>query len=197
MRHSVDAVITGINTVLQDDPQLTDRSGLPRRRPLLRVVLDSALRIPLDARLVRSAREDVLVFCAIAPTERQRTLEAMGVRVERVESVAPKPGAIPPGRNHAGRRGGVSLAAVLKRLGAMDLLAAMLESGAQLNGSALAGEFVDKITLFYAPVFLGPNAVPLLQEPISGTLLPEPPAIECIGQDVRVEAYLRNPWGES
>lgn len=201
MRHSVDAVMTGINTVLQDDPQLTDRSGLPRRRPLLRVVLDSGLRIPLDSKLVRSAQEDVLIFCAVAPTQKQRTLEALGVRVERLDAaVETSEGGfaiVSSGRREPIRRGGVSLKGVLKRLGELDILSVMLEAGGQLNASALSGGYVDKITLFYAPVFLGPGAVPLLQEPISGPILPAPPSIECIGPDVRVDACLRDPWGES
>jgi diaminohydroxyphosphoribosylaminopyrimidine deaminase/5-amino-6-(5-phosphoribosylamino)uracil reductase len=200
MRHSADALITGVNTVLQDDPHLTDRSGLPRRRPLLRVVLDSGLRTPLDSKLVRTAQEDLLIFCAVAPTQRQRTLEALGVHVERVdaaEAVADQFATGTGGKSQAVRRSGVSLKCVMKRLGEMDILSAMLEAGGQLNASALSGGHVDKLTLFYAPVFLGPGGVPLLQEPITRSLLPVPPAIECIDQDVRVDAYLRDPWGES
>lgn len=198
MRHSVDAVVTGINTVLQDNPRLTDRSGLPRRRPLLRVILDSALRIPLDAQLVRSVQQDVLIFCAIAPTQRQNALEAMGVRVERVEaSEAGQRGyaAGVPGRStETSRLGGVSLKQVFERLGELNILSVMLEAGGQLNSSALGGGHVDKLSLFYAPIFLGPGGVPLLQEEISGLVLPSQPVIECIGQDVRVDAYLRDPW---
>ncbi|MGA8109403.1 MAG: bifunctional diaminohydroxyphosphoribosylaminopyrimidine deaminase/5-amino-6-(5-phosphoribosylamino)uracil reductase RibD [Acidobacteriaceae bacterium] len=193
MRHDVDVVMTGINTVLEDDPMLTDRSNLPRRRPLLRVVLDSGLRIPLDSKLVRTAQEDLLIFCAVAPTQRQRTLEALGVRVERVEAVA----AVGGGRGKGAGRNGVSLGAVLRRLGEMEIVSAMLEAGGQVNSSALSGGHVDKITLFYAPLFLGPNAVPLLQEAIPGAALQLEPSIACLGQDVRVDAYLRNPWGEN
>jgi diaminohydroxyphosphoribosylaminopyrimidine deaminase/5-amino-6-(5-phosphoribosylamino)uracil reductase len=195
MRHDVDAVVTGINTVLEDDPMLTDRSGLPRRRPLLRVVLDSGLRIPLDSKLVRTAQEDLLIFCAVAPTQRQRTLEALGVRVERVEGVPAAAGS--SGGGKGARCGGVSLAAVLRRLGEMEMVSAMLEAGGQVNSSALKGGHVDKITLFYAPLFLGPNAVPLLQEAVPGAALPMEPTIACLGQDVRVDAWLRNPWGEN
>lgn len=191
MRHAADAVITGINTVLEDDPMLTDRSDLPRRRRLLRVVLDSGLRIPLDSKLVRTAQDDLLIFCGVAPTQRQRTLEALGVRVERVEGIARAVGH----GNHA-RSGGLSLSAVLRRLGEMEVLSAILEAGGQVNSSALSGEHVDKITLFYAPVFLGPNAVPMLQEGICAPAFVGEPEIARFGHDVRVEAYLRNPWGE-
>lgn len=199
MRHGIDAVMTGINTVLQDDPQLTDRSGLPRRRPLMRVVLDSGLRIPLDSKLVKSVQDDLLIFCAVAPTQRQHMLEALGVRVERVESETMNGGFTngSPGWNETARRSGLSLKDVLKRLGELQILSAMLEAGGQLNASALSGGYVDKISLFYAPLFLGPGATPLLQEAIDGPLLSEPPVVDCVGQDVRVQAYLRNPWGES
>jgi diaminohydroxyphosphoribosylaminopyrimidine deaminase/5-amino-6-(5-phosphoribosylamino)uracil reductase len=196
MRHDMDAVITGINTVLEDDPMLTDRTGLPRRRPLLRVVLDSGLRIPLDSKLVRTAQEDLLIFCAVAPTQRQRTLEALGVRVERVEGVEVPRGAL-TGRAKGGRKSGVSLRAVLQRLGEMEILSVLLEAGGQMNSSALSGGLVDRMTLFYAPLFLGPEAVPLLQEPISIPGLHLAQESACVGQDLRVDAWLRNVWGES
>jgi diaminohydroxyphosphoribosylaminopyrimidine deaminase / 5-amino-6-(5-phosphoribosylamino)uracil reductase len=194
LRHSVDAVVTGVNTVLQDDPALTDRSNLPRRRSLIRVVLDSALRIPLDSKLVRTAKEDVIVFCAVAPTDRQRNLEAMGVRVERVDPETTASSM--PGRRIGDpmRRAGVSLSQVFRRLGDLQMLSVMLECGAQLNGSALVGKHVDKLTLFYAPVFLGPGGIPLMQEITSGPVVAKPPTIHSVGQDVRVDAYLRDPW---
>ena len=200
MRHAADAVITGINTVLQDDPQLTDRSGLPRRRPLLRVVLDSGLRIPLDSKLVRTAQDDLLIFCGVATTQRQQTLEALGVRVARIPAAEASisqfaTGTTGPAR--VDRRSGVSMKVVMKRLGEMGVLSAVLEAGGQLNASALQGGHVDKLALFYAPMFLGPDGVPLLQEGMLNPLLPVPPTMELVGQDVRIDAYLRNPWGES
>ena len=62
LRWQADAVMIGVDTVLADDPMLTDRSGLRRRRPLLRLVLDSALRMPLDCKMVNTAQSDVVVF---------------------------------------------------------------------------------------------------------------------------------------
>src|SRR5512143_1925043 len=66
LRHDSDAILTGVGTVLADDPLLTDRSGLPRCRPLLRIVLDSQLRIALDSRMVQSAADDLLVVTTSA-----------------------------------------------------------------------------------------------------------------------------------
>src|ERR1700686_4534822 len=79
LRHEADAMLTGIGTVLADDCLLTDRTGLPRSRPLLRIVLDSRLRLPLDSQMVRSAAHDVLVVgTSAAPADRRTALESRG-----------------------------------------------------------------------------------------------------------------------
>ena len=82
IRHNADAILTGIGTVLSDDCLLTDRTGLERSRPLLRIVADSTLRIPLDSRMIASANGDVAVITTSAASdERRRALEYRGVRV--------------------------------------------------------------------------------------------------------------------
>src|SRR5436309_4825114 len=90
LRHANDAIMVGVGTIVADDPLLTDRSGMPRRRPLLRVILDSQLRLPLTSRIVASARNDVVVICSMAEEKRRRELQARGVRVEQV-TLAPIP----------------------------------------------------------------------------------------------------------
>ena len=76
VRHFSDAILTGLGTVLEDDCLLTDRSGLPRSRPLLRIVLDSQLRIPLESKMITSAENDVMVVgTSAAPVERRKALE--------------------------------------------------------------------------------------------------------------------------
>jgi len=182
MRHASDALITGIGTVLADDPLLTDRSGLPRRRPLLRVVLDSHLRLPLDSRLVQTAKEDVLVFCVAPDAERRHALEASGVKVEPTENE--------PGADR------VSLAWVLRRLGEMEITSAMLEGGAQLNAAALNGH-ADKLSLFYSPIFLGPAAIPFVQASESIQIQPVRTRQRSFGRDRQLEAWLRDPWDKN
>src|SRR5712672_387791 len=87
MRHASDALLTGIGTILADDPLLTDRSGLPRRNRLLRVVLDSQLRLSSKARIVKTSDDDLLVFTA-APVKsgKARKLQNAGVEVVRAKT---------------------------------------------------------------------------------------------------------------
>src|SRR3981081_1266548 len=85
MRYASDSLLTGIGTVLADDPLLTDRSGLPRRKRLLRVILDTKLRLPPKSRIVQTADDDLLVFTA-APLDssKARKLQEKGVELMRV-----------------------------------------------------------------------------------------------------------------
>ena len=76
LRWQADAAMVGVDTVVADDPLLTDRSGNRRRRPLLRIVLDSALRMPLDSKLVATAHNDVLVFTVSKDEARTHELRA-------------------------------------------------------------------------------------------------------------------------
>src|SRR5271157_4887318 len=78
LRHQSDAILAGVGTVMADDPLLTDRSGLPRRRKLLRVIVDSYLRIPPASRVIQTADHDVLVLCSAGEEEPRRSLEAQG-----------------------------------------------------------------------------------------------------------------------
>ncbi len=147
LRHQSDALLTGIGTLLADDPLLTDRSGLPRRQPLLRVVLDAGLRLPLDSQLVRSAKEDVLVFTGEDVwMGKRRELESRGVEIIELKESG----------------GRLSLIAVLKKLAERQITSVLLEAGSHLNASALDADVVDKLWLFYAPKLLGADAVPFL-----------------------------------
>jgi diaminohydroxyphosphoribosylaminopyrimidine deaminase/5-amino-6-(5-phosphoribosylamino)uracil reductase len=140
LRHAHDAIITGIGTVLSDNPLLTDRSELPRARPLIRVVLDSTLRISPASKLVQSAREDLLIATTSAASpERRKALEAKGVEV----------------RSFDGPRGRVDIRDVISVLGERKCLSAMLEAGSMVNWAALECGAVDKVFLYYAPKILG------------------------------------------
>jgi len=190
-RHQSDAIMVGVGTVLADDPLLTDRSGCPRRRPLLRVILDSRLRLPLESRLVQSvtagatAKNDVLVFCSSPDGNKKVELESRGIRVELVSPASD---------------GRPDLQAILRRLGELEITSVMIEGGSRLNANALAAGVVDKVFLYYAPAILGAGSVPFasgasFREP------DEPPRLKHLhlhrfGEDVAVEGYLRDPYDE-
>lgn len=182
MRHEHDVLLTGINTVLADDPQMTDRTGLARRRPLLRVVLDAELRLPLDSKLVREANEDVVVFCGEAPAARVAALEARGVRVEPLRSRVP---------------GRVPMEDVLRRLAEMKMISVMIEAGGQVTASALQVGCVDKLVLYYAPVMLGNAGLSLMEKLEMQRLDVSRVAAAQLGQDVRWTGYVHDPWSEA
>jgi diaminohydroxyphosphoribosylaminopyrimidine deaminase / 5-amino-6-(5-phosphoribosylamino)uracil reductase len=182
LRHQNDAILVGVGTVMADDPLLTDRSGLPRRRKLLRVILDSYLRIPPASRVIQTAASDVLVLCSTAEDEPRQALEAKGIRVMQIS-----------GANAEGRP---DFRAIVQTLGEMEITSVLLEGGALVNGAALASGEVDKVFLYYATKILGGGAVPF----IAGEDLRGRP--QCVqhfelrrfGEDFALEGYLRDPY---
>jgi diaminohydroxyphosphoribosylaminopyrimidine deaminase/5-amino-6-(5-phosphoribosylamino)uracil reductase len=145
MRHASDAVLTGIGTILADDPLLTDRSGLSRRRRLLRVVLDSKLRLSTKSRIVATADDDLLVFTATAlKSAKAKNLQDAGVELVHAKS----------------RAGKLDLRAVIDELARRDILSVLLESGPKLNAAALSAKLVNKLVLFYASKLAGQFTVP-------------------------------------
>lgn len=188
-RHQSDAIMVGIGTVLADDPLLTDRSGNSRRRPLLRVILDSHLRLPLNSRLVQNVvrdavgESDVLVFCSSEDEKKKGELESRGIRVEQVPAAAD---------------GRPEIHAVLRRLGQLEVTSVMIEGGAAVNGTVLASGVVDKVFLYYAPQIMGDaESIPLATGPgFRGTLQVKNLQLHHFGEDFAVEGYLRDPYEE-
>lgn len=140
LRHTHDAILTGIGTVLGDDPMLTDRSGLARSRPFLRIVADTMLRLPLNSHLVESCQNDLMVVCgSIASAARRQALEERGVEVLVAD----------------GPNGRTDLTALVRLLGERRYLSLMIEAGSKLNWAALDSGIVDRIFFYYAPKILG------------------------------------------
>jgi diaminohydroxyphosphoribosylaminopyrimidine deaminase / 5-amino-6-(5-phosphoribosylamino)uracil reductase len=182
LRHQADALLTGIGTVLADDPRMSDRTGLPRRRKLLRAIVDSRLRMPLRSKLVKSAQGDVIVFTTQrADSPKARALVRAGVEVFQVRS----------------RGSHVDLHAVLHELGRRDILNVLLEAGAELNGAALQAGIVDKMILFYAPKIMGTGGVPMARIP--SRWFPKSPALKNLsltscGPDFVVQGYFHDVY---
>jgi diaminohydroxyphosphoribosylaminopyrimidine deaminase/5-amino-6-(5-phosphoribosylamino)uracil reductase len=190
LRHQNDALLVGAGTILSDNPLLTDRSGRPRRRPLLRVILDSRLRLPLDSRLVQSVANDrsndVLAFCSVVDEHKKSQLEDLGVRVETLP---------------AGQDSRPDLPTILRRLGELEITSVMIEGGATVNWTALATNVVDKVFLYYAPKILaGTGSIPFAAG--AGFLHMNHAAqvkhiqLHRFGEDFAVEGYLRDPYSD-
>ena len=180
VRHRHDAILTGIGTVLEDDPLMTDRSGLPRRRPLLRIVVDSLCRLPLESKLVESSSGDLVVATtSAAPASRREALEHRGVAVWVCDS--------PKGR--------VDLKAVIEAVGKREMLSVMIEAGSKLNWAALDAGLADKAMIYYAPKILGgmeslPLAGGVGRRSRSGAIQLRNLSLEMVGPDeFCVEAY--------
>jgi diaminohydroxyphosphoribosylaminopyrimidine deaminase/5-amino-6-(5-phosphoribosylamino)uracil reductase len=177
LRWQADAALTGVDTVLADDPLLTDRSGQKRRRPLLRVVLDSALRMPLDSKMVATAHDDLVVFTVSTDEARSRELRRRGVRVEVLPAEA----------------GRVPLDKVLDKLGEEQILTLLTETGTRLNTALLAAGLVDRIHLFVSPQIMGSDAVPAFRGMSSAIRMAEV-EVERYGNDLGLCSLLRDPW---
>ena len=177
LRWQADAALTGVDTVLADDPMLTDRSGLRRRRPLLRVVLDSALRMPVDSKMVASAKNDVVVFTVSKDEARIHELQSRGVRVEVLPAEA----------------GRVPLARVLNKLGEEGILTLLTETGTRLNTAMLDGGLVDRVHLFVSPQIMGSDAVPAFRGMAHAIRMAEV-EVERYDNDLGLSSLLKDPW---
>ena len=177
LRWAADATMVGVDTVLADDPWMTDRSGLRRRRPLLRIVLDSALRMPLDCKLVSTAQNDVVVFTVSHDEARAAELRNRGVRVEILDAEA----------------GRVPLDKVLLKLGEEGVLTLLTETGTRLNTAFLAAGLVDRLHLFIAPQIMGSDAVPAFRGMPQFVHMNDV-EIERYGDDLGLSSLLIDPW---
>jgi diaminohydroxyphosphoribosylaminopyrimidine deaminase / 5-amino-6-(5-phosphoribosylamino)uracil reductase len=220
LRHQNDAILVGVGTIVADDPLLTDRTGLPRRRPLQRVIMDSRLRLPLESRVVKSNNQDVIVLCSFAEERRKRQLEERGIRVEQVRRPAEPMGLVPTAADprQPVRRTGTGkvikanatqnldlrpdMRAVMTLLGKLGITSILIEGGAMVNWAALSSGVVDKVFLYYAPKILaGTGAVPFVGG--EGFLHMHQAAhvknihLHRFGEDFAVEGYIRDPYESS
>jgi diaminohydroxyphosphoribosylaminopyrimidine deaminase/5-amino-6-(5-phosphoribosylamino)uracil reductase len=185
LRHQHDAILVGVGTVIADNPLLTDRSGLPRRRPVLRVIVDSHLRLPRESRVVQTAKNDVLVFCSFAEEKRKQQLLEQGVQVEQVASAGPD--------------GRPDLLAICRRLAEREITSVMIEGGSMVNWAALASGTADKVFFYYSPKILaGTGSVPFAAgagfRKMSEAAHLKWLRLHRFGEDFAVEGYLRDPY---
>ncbi len=191
LRWQADAALTGVDTVLADDPLLTDRSGLRRRRPLLRVVLDSALRMPLDSKMVKSAQNDVVIFTVSKDEARIQELRTRGVRVEVLQAEAGHPG--DRSSSLGSQAGRVPLGKVLDKLGEEGILTAITETGTRLNTALLASGLVDRVHLFVSPQIMGSDAVPAFKGMPQAIHMAQV-EVKRYENDLELISLLKDPW---
>jgi diaminohydroxyphosphoribosylaminopyrimidine deaminase / 5-amino-6-(5-phosphoribosylamino)uracil reductase len=145
MRQEAGALVTGIDTVLADDPLLNVRRGRKRSRNALKVIVDSRARIPLEANLLADDPQLVVIAATEkAPADKRKELERLGVHVLICPEI----------------NGRVDLAYLMKALGTMDIDRVMIESGGTLAFSAIRAGIVDRVTAFIAPKIIGGSDAP-------------------------------------
>jgi diaminohydroxyphosphoribosylaminopyrimidine deaminase/5-amino-6-(5-phosphoribosylamino)uracil reductase len=177
LRNWVDGVLIGIGTVLRDDPLLTAR--IRGGRDPYRIVLDSRLRIPEEAKVIgTSPSKAIIVSTELAPKEKLDKLGKTGAQVLILDS----------------REGRVNLKSCLSRLGEIGIMDLLVEGGSEVNGSFLDENLIDKLLLFFSPRLIGdPQALGIfggrgvskLQEAI---ILKEIKT-KRIGEDILFEGY--------
>jgi diaminohydroxyphosphoribosylaminopyrimidine deaminase/5-amino-6-(5-phosphoribosylamino)uracil reductase len=179
LRQEYDAILIGAGTVLADDPLLTDRSGKKRRRPLVRVLLDETLKIPLNSQLVKSASESpVLIFAGDSASPKSEALESAGIEVVRDAA------------------NGRDLLAILKELGQRTVQSVLIEGGANVAGNFLGAGLVNKVSFFIAPLIIGGREAPSAvggkgAETLMDAFELQDVAINQRGRDVEVTGYPR------
>lgn len=170
------AVITGISTILQDNASLTVREVKTPRQPL-RVILDSQLRIPIDAKVLQDGH--ALVAYAHGEAAKLEILQVMGVRTLHAPNA----------------QGQVDIAAVMQALTAWPCNEVLVEAGATLNGAFLQSGFVDELLLYYAPKLMGDAARGMFALP-AWTQMADIHTLDImdlrqVGQDIRLQARLK------
>jgi len=184
LRHAVDAIMVGVNTVIRDDPMLTTRlNGALQKKGLdpTRVVLDTRLRIPESAKLLRLGSDsDTLIICGpLVSGAKKARLEMQGAKV--IESPV--------------KDGLIDLDGLMDRLGALGLTSLLIEGGSRVIASALSAGIVEKIVFFFAPKILGgDDGAPVCRGPgpdlMKGCTPVKNIRVRRFGDDVMIEGYI-------
>ncbi len=189
VRDRVDAILVGVKTVLKDDPILTARPYGKEGKPLIRIVLDSHLLTPLEARLLRPDRG---VATILATTQDPSGDAAAPLREAGAEIFC-----FPPDRE-----GRVPIGELLSALGGRGVTHLLVEGGGRVHGSFIGEDFADKMLYFLAPMIIGDSEAPHAVSGMNIPSLPEASRLrevrsETLGEDLLVEGYLKPPlWAD-
>jgi diaminohydroxyphosphoribosylaminopyrimidine deaminase/5-amino-6-(5-phosphoribosylamino)uracil reductase len=184
LRHAVDAIMVGVETVKRDDPALTTRMRGKIGKDPRRIILDSRLSIPEDAKILSldSPADTVIVSGESIPEDKRARIEGPGVKV------------VPFQINERG----VDLAALVRELGKWGVMHLLIEGGAGVIASAFSARVVDKFLIFLAPKILGgDDGVPVCRGPgperMSDSIAVHPIDVRRFDDDVMIEGYIRKP----
>jgi len=174
LRHAYDSILVGAGTATTDDPLLSDRSGLPRRRPLVRVVLDQKVRLSPESRLATSTSEAPVLVLGDVDSPGTAALRAQGVEIAKHRD----------------------LCGVLHELGTRSLQSVLVEGGSTIAGEFLDAGLVNKVTFFIAPKIIGGMEAPSAiggsgVEAMADALELERVTVARRGNDIEVTGYPR------
>jgi len=176
LRVEYDAVMVGINTVLKDDPELTVR--LAKGRNPIKIVVDTNLRIPLNATIVKNEPTKLIVVATRkADKKKMKLLQQKGVKVLIVNQA----------------RGMIDLNELMKELGKLEITSIMVEGGAELNAEAIKSGIVDKVLFFISPKLIGSGLAALGDlgiTKIDRSIKLKKIEYRKIGKDMLIEGYL-------
>lgn len=181
MRHEHDAILVGVNTVLTDDPQLTTRLALGGQNPV-RVIIDTTLRIRLDARVLTDKQAPTWIFTTErADSMKWERLEEMGIRVFST-----------------GNNTKVDIERLLALLGEQQISSVLVEGGSQINSAFLHARAIDKVVSYVAPKLVAGQGSPtpfggLGIEDMNDAISLEDISFEKIGDDIKITGY--PVWG--
>jgi len=185
LRHAMDAILVGVDTVKADDPSLTTRLSDGRGCDPTRIILDTHLSIPLNARVLTqsSAAKTIVVTGAEVDAAARRHIIAKGARVLASPC----------------QDGQIDMRALMETLGSEGIASVLIEGGSRVSGSALRTGIVDKINFFYAPKLLGGNdGVPICrgpgQEHMRDCLNIDSVTVHRFGSDIMIEGYLNSDF---
>ncbi len=180
LRDINDAILVGINTVLTDDPSLTTR--IPGGRDPIRVIVDSRLRMPLNAKVLiqKSPAKTMIATLSNVPESKIKKLQNIGVGVLTIKSA----------------HGRVDLQDLMKKLGKKDIMSVLIEGGAEVNASALKSNIVDKIVMFIAPTIMtGKDSLcsigGISPKALDSAIKLHNVTSRFVGQDLMIEGYIR------
>lgn len=181
LRHAVDGILVGINTVRQDDPSLTTRLSGGRGKDPVRIILDTRLTISPQAKLLRqvSDAETILATGIDSAPDKKVVLQKAGVRV----------------LNTVLKNGLIDMDALMDKLGAIGLTSILIEGGSRVLSSAFRAGIVDKVCFFYAPKILGgDDGIPICTGPGPDLMNQSIAVIDInvhrFGDDIMIEGYI-------